>query len=650
MLAKETSQPFDDAGWIFEMKWDGYRAIAEKRGDNISLYSRNGLRFNDAYPIVVEQLKSIEGDAILDGEIIVLDDEGLPNFQYLQGYSDNLQRPIQYQIFDLIGLNGKDVTQLPLLDRKELLKELLPENEVIRYSDHVVKNGKDFFELTGQKNLEGIMAKKADSLYHPGKRTSDWLKIKHHKTMEAVIVGYTEPTGSRRYFGALILASYQEDKLVYIGHTGTGFNDSLLKELYDLLQPLVQKKSPFDEKIKTNTPVTWLHPEIVCEVKYSEITKDGILRHPVFLHIRIDKNKNEVKMESTKEVTKDDKKTSAKPVKKINSEKSGSIKSIPKKRAKSTESAANFITKKDREEREYSFGNNKVIVTHPDKIYFPEDKITKGDVVDYYISMADYILPHLKGRPQSLLRSPNGIHAKGFFHKDAAENVPAYVNKVIVHSESNNKEIDYIVCDNLATLVYMNNLGCIEINPWPATVKNLENPDYMIIDIDPSDKNTFDQVVEAALTVKSILDKAGADAFCKTSGASGLHIYVPAGKKYSFEQVKDFALIVCTMVQDQLKDFTTLERSLSKRSNQKIYMDYLQNRRGQTLASAYSLRPKVGATVSTPLLWEEVKEGLSPKQFTIHNIKERVDKMGDLFIGVLGKGIDLDKCLKNLGE
>lgn len=640
MLAKESVSPFDDADWIFEIKWDGYRAITEKKGQNISLYSRNGLRFNDAYPIVVEQLESISGDVVLDGEIIVLDDNGLPNFQYLQSYAENQDKPIQYQVFDLLKLNGKDVTTLPLIERKELLKKLLPENAVIRYSDHVIKNGKDFFELTGKKNLEGIMAKKANSLYYPGKRTSEWLKIKHHQTMEAIIAGYTEPTGSRKYFGALILASYKNDQLIYIGHTGTGFNDRVLRETYDLLQPFIEKNSSFQEKIKTNTPVTWVKPEIVCEVKYSEITKDGILRHPVFLHIRIDKNKNEVTMESSKEVNKSDEKTT--------SQKSNSKESATTHKRNSGKNA-NFTIQKDGA-REYSFGKNKVTVTHPDKIYFPEDGITKGDVVDYYISMADYILPHLKGRPQSLLRNPNGIHAKGFFHKDAAENVPSYINKVIVHSESNDKEIDYIVCDNLATLVYMNNLGSIEINPWPATIKNLENPDYMIIDIDPSEKNTFDQVIEAALTVKAVLEKAGADSFCKTSGASGLHVYVPTEKKYSFEQVKDFALIICTMVQDQLKDFTTLERSLSKRSNEKIYMDYLQNRRGQTLASVYSLRPKIGATVSTPLLWEEVKIGLSPKQFTIHNIKERVDKMGDIFKGVMGKGIDLNKCLKNLAE
>lgn len=303
---------------------------------------------------------------------------------------------------------------------------------------------------------------------------------------------------------------------------------------------------------------------------------------------------------------------------------------------------------KDGSGEAYTFGKAKVNVTNPSKIYFPKEKITKKGVIDYYISMAGYILPYLKGRPESLLRHPNGITRQSFFQKDAADNAPSFVSRQLIHSESNDKEINYIVCNNIATLIYLNNLGCIEMNPWHSTVKLLDHPDYLIIDIDPSEKNTFDQVVQAALTVKEVLDKAGAESFCKTSGATGMHIYVPTDKKYTFEQVKDFAYIICRMAHDELKSFTTLERNLSKRSNKHIYMDYLQNRRGQTIASVYSLRPKPGATVSTPLSWDEVKKGLSPKEFTIYNTLNRVTKTGDLFKGVLGKGIDLVKCLKNL--
>ena len=635
MLAKETDKAFDDKDWLFEIKWDGYRAISEIRKKVVLLYSRNGLNFQNTYPIVADQLKKIKADVVLDGEIVVLDDKGRPDFQLLQHYSENHDRPIQYCVFDLLELTGRDTTGLPLIDRKELLKKIIPKNEVIKYSDHIIEKGKSFFRVSKEKDLEGIMAKKMDSKYYPGKRSSEWLKIKNHKTAEAIIAGYTEPEGARKYFGALVLASKKGNKFTYIGHTGTGFNNETLKEMYKLLQPLVQKDSPFDEKIKTNSPVTWVKPKLLCEIKFSEITTDGKFRHPVFLHLRNDKTINELNMDNIK-------KNNTHPVfgdtKVIKKEKNP----IPKKAAtKEKESSKG-------NDKIYQFGKTEVKVSNIDKIYFPKEKITKGDVVDYYISMADYILPYLKGRPESLLRNPNGINGESFFQKDAAENAPSYVKNKKVHSESNDKEIKYIICDNLPTLVYLNNLGCIEINPWHSTIKSLDKPDYLIIDIDPSEKNTFDQVIEVAITVKKILDKAGAKSFCKTSGATGIHVYVPTGKKYTFDQVKDFAYLVCMMANEELKDFTTLERSLSKRNSKHIYMDYLQNRTGQTIASVYSLRPKPGATVSTPLLWNEVKKGLLPKDFTIRNSLERVKKVGDVFKGVLGKGIDLKKCLKNL--
>lgn len=631
MLAKETDKAFDDKDWLFEIKWDGYRAISEIRKNVVLLYSRNGLNFQHTYPIVADQLKNINADAVLDGEIVVLDDKGKPDFQLLQHYSENQDRPIQYYVFDLLELNGHDTTELPLIDRKELLKKIIPENEVIKYSEHITEKGKSFFRVSTEKDLEGIMAKKMDSKYYPGKRSSEWLKIKNHKTAEAIIVGYTEPEGARKYFGALVLASKKGNKFTYIGHTGTGFNNQSLKEMYELLQPLVQKDSPFNEKIKTNSPVTWVKPNLICEIKFSEVTADGKFRHPVFMHLRNDKTINEINMENLKKA------------------KTPSKKQFPSTKKENTKSKR--TTKKEEEntaDKVYTFGKIKVKVSNVDKIYFPEEGITKGDVVDYYISMANYILPYLKGRPESLLRHPNGISGESFFQKDTTENAPSFVKNQKIYSESNHKEINYVVCDNLPTLVYLNNLGCIEMNPWHSTVKSLDKPDYLMIDIDPSKKNTFDQVIEVALVVKKILDKAGATSFCKTSGATGMHVYVPTGKKYTFDQVKDFAYLVCMIVHDELKDFTTIERSLSKRSNKKIYLDYLQNRTGQTIASVYSLRPKPGATVSTPLLWKEVKKGLSPKDFTIHNSLKRAKKIGDIFKGVLGKGIDLKNCLKNL--
>jgi bifunctional non-homologous end joining protein LigD len=302
----------------------------------------------------------------------------------------------------------------------------------------------------------------------------------------------------------------------------------------------------------------------------------------------------------------------------------------------------------DEQDKEVQVGTTLIKITHPNKIYFPEDNVTKGMVVDYYQAIAEYILPYLKDRPESLKRNPNGIHDSGFFHKDAGEDAPDFVKTKKLFSESSDKEIDYIICNNKATLAYLNNLGCIEINPWNSTIKNPDKPDYLLIDIDPSDKNTFDQVIETAHAFRQVLDKVGATSFCKTSGATGLHIYVPVGGKYLYEQVKDFAHSLCIKVNAILPDFTTLERSLAKRGVEHIYLDYLQNRRGQTIAAPYSLRPRVGATVSAPLQWAEVKKGLHPGNFTIYNMPERVAKYGDLFKGVLEKGIDLKQSLKKL--
>ncbi len=615
MLAKETANAFDDKDWLFEIKWDGYRAISEIKDGNVLLYSRNGNSFINNYPLVVKELKKIKHDAVIDGEIVILNEEGKSDFQKLQHYEDNTQYPICYYVFDLLSLNGNNTSELTLIERKELLKKLLQKNTVIKYSEHIIAKGKSFFEAAMKNDLEGIMAKKAQSLYHPGARTGDWLKIKYHKSQEVIIAGFTQPTGSRKYFGALVLALPEGNKLKYVGHTGSGFTDNDLKEMYQVLKPLVQKKSPFNEVVKTNAPVTWIKPMLVAEIKFAEWTTDNKMRHPIFLRLRDDKPVKEINMASIKKAT-------------------------PAKQQPVAEEKPNEAIR--------AFGKIKVNTTNLNKIYFPDEVITKGMVIDYYQQVADYILPYLKDRPQSLKRNPNGILDNGFFHKDAGDEAPDWVKSFEIYSDSAKKEIDYIICNDTQTLAYLNNLGCIELNPWNSRTKSLDKPDYLIIDIDPSEKNTFEQVIETALAFKTILDKAGADCYCKTSGATGLHIFLPMGKKYLYEQVKDFAHFLCMMVNEQLPKFTSLERSLQKRGNNKIYLDYLQNRRGQTIASVYSLRPHAGATVSMPLLWKEVKPGLTPSAFTIETALPRIKKMGDIFSGVPGKGIDIKKCLEKL--
>lgn len=305
-------------------------------------------------------------------------------------------------------------------------------------------------------------------------------------------------------------------------------------------------------------------------------------------------------------------------------------------------------TSKAESSEEITFGKIKVKVSNHEKLFWPDEGITKGDVINYYLSIAEHILPYLKGRPESLNRTPNGISDSGFFQKDAGEDAPEWVDTFKIYSESVDKEINYIICNNAASLIYLANLGCIELNPWHSTIKALDRPDYMVIDIDPSEKNTFNDVIETALIFKELFDKAGAESFCKTSGATGMHVYVPMAKKYSYEEVKDFAHLVCMLAQSKLPTITSLERSLSKRNKKHIYLDYLQNRRGQTISSVYCLRPKPGAPVSMPLHWKEVKRGLSPKDFNIHNALKRLKEKGDIFSPVLGKGIDMKKCVDKL--
>ncbi|MBS1586853.1 MAG: DNA ligase D [Bacteroidetes bacterium] len=614
MMAKLHDKPFNDPKWIFEIKWDGYRAVADVAGKDTKLYSRNGLSFAAKYPDVFNELKKIKKKVVLDGEIVALDEKGMPNFQLLQQYGDHPEAELVYYVFDVLYVNGKTVENKPLLARKQLLRELLPPSNIIKYCDHIEGQGKAFFKLMKKQELEGMIAKRADSVYRENYRSDDWLKVKQVQTLEAIIAGYTEPRNSRKHFGALVLGMYKKGKFTYIGHTGTGFDDKTLRYLYEKMQALVVSQSPFKEKVPLNGKVTWLEPELVCNIKYGEETQAGILRQPVFMGLRVDKEATEISREKQ---------------------------NIESKKDVHTENSDMDKTK--------TVNGNKVALTHIDKVYWPEEGYTKGDMIEYYNKVYKYIGKYLKDRPESLRRTPNGITDEGFFHKDAGDAAPDWVDTYKMWSESANKEINYIVCNNKATLLYMANLGCIELNPWNSRVESVDNPDYLVIDIDPSEKNTFDQVVDTALMVKEIFDKCGCPAFCKTSGATGLHVYVPLGAKYSYEQARDFANTIAMVAQEQLADFTSLERSLSKRGKDKIYIDYLQNRPGQTLSCAYSLRPKPHAPVSTPLEWKEVKHGLKPSDFNIKNTMERLEKKGDLFTPVLGRGIDMMKALKKLG-
>ncbi len=474
------------------------------------------------------------------------------------------------------------------------------------------------------------MAKKKSSVYREGARTPEWLKIKNHLTDEAVIAGFTEPRGSRKYFGSLILGKYVDGKFRYAGHVGTGFSEKKLKEIHALLKPLITKEIPFDEKPATNAPPTWVKPEIVCTVKYSEVTADGLFRLPVFIALREDKEPGEVVADDETLAT---------------DEVADTGETAATEENKDTAAGKNTGDGKSAPEDKNDLENVKF--TNTDKFYWEKEKITKGALIDYYLSVSDYILPHLRDRAQSLHRFPNGIDGDSFYHKNAGEDAPSWVETVHIFSESNNREIEYIVCNDKDTLGYLANLGCIELNPWSNLVSRPGKPDYLVIDLDPSEKNSFKQVVEAARVTKEVLDACGVTGYCKTSGSTGIHIFVPMGAKYTYDQVRDFAQVLMHFVQQRLPDTTTLERSLRKRGP-KIYLDYMQNREGQTIASTYSVRPKPQAPVSMPIEWGELTKDLSIQDFTIHNALDRLSKKGDIFLPVLKGKTDIEKAIGKL--
>lgn len=594
MLAKSLDHPFSGKNWIFEIKIDGYRCTCEKRGKDVKLYSRNFMDYTKVFSKVVEEMRILDGDFILDGEVAVIED-GKINFQMLQDYAQKKRGFLVYYVFDILYLFDRNLFEVPLEKRKEILREFIPGFNHIKIVEFIETEGERLFENAISKDIEGIIAKEKQSKYLKGMRSNSWLKIKAVNTQEAVIAGYTEPRGTRRGFGALILGVYEKGNLVYIGHTGGGFAGKDIKSLKKRMDELIVKKSPFENVPKTNMPVTWIKPKIMCEVKFSEWTKEGILRHPIFLRIRNDKDPEEA-------------------------------------------------VKEDKQDKsEYKFK-----IVNQQKILWPKDGYTKKDLINYYQQISEYILPHLIDRPQSLNRYPNGISEPNFYQKDTSKLKQKWLHKISIRSEREDREIQYLLCQNEDTLVYLANLGCIELNPWNSRINSLDNPDYGILDLDPLGID-LSNVVIVAREIKKLLDKISVDCYCKTSGATGLHIFIPMGAKYNYEQVKLFCQLIANIISKTLPDIASVKRSPNKREN-KVYIDYLQNIKGQTIASVYSIRPRDGAPVSTPLLWKEVNEKLNPDNFNIKTIAKRLEKLGDIWPLFSNEGIIMEKALKDLQQ
>ncbi len=654
MKATLVNEPFDEPGWIYEVKWDGYRSISYLKEKETKIFSRNNLEFLQ-FDSVCEALSNLAVTAVLDGEIVALKENGTADFGALQNWKNTKNASLIYYVFDILWLEGRSLLSLTLADRRKILEEVIPKgHKKIKISSAYSTSGIDFFDAAKRMKLEGIIAKRADSFYSSDSRSREWLKIKAKRRQEVVIGGYTRNDGTEKYFSALALGVYDKSgKLKYIGKVGTGFYQSAQKELMSEFEKLTTQKCYFETTPDVDEPSqfrpqrlgakpTWLKPELICEIEFAELTSDGKLRQASFKGLRKDKSPKDVILENEKdtlsvidEVKLDHELTNTKLDK-------PTVKAKKQVKQKGIRPKESLLLTGSSDTQEKKIDGHLLKFTHLSKLYWPEDNVSKREMFNYYDAISPLMVPYLLDRPMSLNRYPGGIHSQSFYQKNVRETAPGWAH-TMPHTNEKGEEKSYLLGHDRATLLWMASLGCIEMNPWFSRAASPDYPDYCVIDLDP-DKNTFDQVIKAAQVTRQILDAIGVPSYPKTSGSTGMHIYIPLGAQYTYEQSQLFAKLIVRQVNRELPKFTTLERMISNRSG-KMYLDFLQNRPGATIAGVYSLRPKPGATVSMPLLWEEVKPGLKMRDFTIFNAVDRLKETGDLFSGVLGKGINMAEVL-----
>ncbi|MDQ3000632.1 MAG: DNA ligase D [Fibrobacterota bacterium] len=623
MLATLADGPFDDPQWIFETKWDGWRALLRKDDSGIRLISRSGKSLDAMFPELINLGKEIRADAcMLDGEIVALDNQGVPRFQLLQNRLKgkalrNGEGRIVYFAFDLLHCEGRDLMPCGLIDRKAVLRKVLPPAAkgkypgAIRVSDHFEGRGVRVFEEAVRLGFEGMMAKLKHGPYRKG-RSADWLKVKAKLRQEVVIAGYTEPRGSRALFGSLVAGLYQGKEFKFAGHVGGGFNARLLKVVHGFMKSLETRTSPFVMPPKTNEKVHWLEPKLVAEVEFMEWTEDGRMRQPVFKGLRPDKDPKECVRES------------AQPEEKLRIEAEAA--STTSTTSKGTDAGT-------------------PVITNPQKVFWPDEGFTKGDLIAYYRTVAPYILPHLKDRPLILKRYPNGIGAPPFYQHDV-KSAPAFVATVPVR-EDGGAIVNYALCQNAETLTWLANLAVIPQNPWLSRSPKLNQPDWIVFDLDPQEV-AFPEVCGMALFMKELLEGLGLKVFVKTSGSRGIHIYVPLKPGYDFAQGLAFSQLVGALaVKEKPREFTVV-RSLKVRKRDVIYLDCMQNSEGKSVASVYSVRERPGANVSAPLEWSELKRKLRMEDFNIRTMPKRLERKGDLFKDVLKIKNGLEGALKKL--
>jgi bifunctional non-homologous end joining protein LigD len=607
MLATLAEDAPRGAGWTFEIKWDGYRIVSRLAGSDAELRTRKDQDYTGRFANVARELpKALRTpDCVVDGEVCALDEDGRPSFSAMQqGRSGT---PIVYYVFDLLEVEGEPIIDRPLVERRKRLEELLDRrNRTVRLSEGF-DDGQALLKAAKQQKLEGIIAKRLDSRYLPGRRTRDWLKIKPHGRQEFVIAGYTRGQGRRSgTLGSLVLAAYRGGDLVYVGNVGTGFTEGEIQRLLRALKPLERDTPPF--RVVPKMPrvrkgdVVWVEPSLVCEVEYVEWTHDGRLRAPSYKGLREDKDAREVRIE---------------------------------------EPLATEIRE----------GKRVLKLSNLDKVFWPEEGITKGDLLSYYRAVSDVVVPHLRNRPFTMKRYPDGWQGDFFFQKDAPKHMPGWIETRTIEVSTREtprrrrKIAAPLVNDELA-LLWMVNMGCIDLNTWYSRVDKPDRPDWVLFDLDPSPDVGFAETVDVALLVRQALDALGLRSYPKTSGADGMHVLVPVTRRHTYSDTREFAEIVAGALARTHRGLVTTEWSKAKRRG--VLVDANQNGEGKTIASVYSVRPRRGAPVSTPLRWEEVNADLDPAAFTMDVVLERVRSRGDLYADVLRGGQSLAAALRSL--
>ena len=692
MLSTLVDEAFNSKDWVFEVKWDGVRSILffNRLNRTLELQSRNGRFITHRYPELVMTLKSeqitsssqsaikCKESAILDGEIVVLDKKtGIPSFQNHQRRMNidstreikifSRQLPATYYFFDILYLDERNLQDLPFLERRRILSEVVRENTRIKKSDFIEERGKEVFDTTRRMGLEGLIAKHKSSKYVQGVRSRDWLKIKHIKTQDCVIIGYTRGEGNREnYFGSLLLAvNDSQGKLRFVGHTGSGFDFLLLKQIYDKLQKMRIEKCPVEHVPYTNRDPFWTQPELVAEIKFSNWTNEKIMRSPIFLGLREDKTPKECLLEREK--------YTEKLIKAVEGKKNDGEK---------TNIYYNIEDSDNNNNNRYSFFSNL------DKVFWDKTtnhpQLTKKDLIEYYDKISRYILPYLKDRPLSLSRYPDGIKGKSFYHKNwSQQNKPSFVQTVEVYSESREDNvINYIISNNKETILWLANLGCIEMHPWYSRINNfdackerddildkekcsLNFPDFIVFDLDPyiysgQEKNkgqkepeynikAFKATIDVAFNLKELFDDLKIESYIKTSGKTGLHIFVPIANLYTYEQSRSFAEVIGKILINRHPRKITMEWDTTKRTD-KVFFDHNQNARGKTIASIFSPRPTNSASVSFPIKWNDLSH-VVPTDFTIFNVPNTINKkIKNPWINIMEKKQDLNKILESIKE